>query len=326
MFAIEVAEDEQRSLCWTERAMPEPAAGEVLLQVRATAVNRADLLQRIGRYPPPRGITEVMGLEASGRVAALGEGVESVAVGDEVCALLAGGGYAQYVACPEAQLLARPPCLSLVEAAALPEAVFTAYLNLYMEGQLAAGEVALVHAGASGVGTAALQICRALGNRVYATASAGKLAGLSALGATASFDRAQEDFDGWIREHTDGRGADVILDVVGGSYLERNLSALAAGGRLVVIGLLGGLKGELALGRLLQRRLRVVGSVLRSRTVAEKAAIRDAIAAHVWPHVGAGMIRPVVECTMPIRDVEQAHALLRENRTVGKVLLEIGEG
>lgn len=323
MFAIEVAEDEARSLRWVERERPEPKAGEVLVEVVATAVNRADLLQRIGRYPPPAGVTEVMGLEAAGRVVALGAGVSGVARGDEVCSLLAGGGYAQFVSCPAAQLLPCPPSLSLVEAAALPEAIFTAYLNLYIEGALAPGEVALVHAGASGVGTAALQICRALGNEVYATASASKLSTLAELGATGSFDRADEDFVGWIKAQTKGRGADVILDVVGGNYLERNIAALAPGGRLVVIGLLGGVKATLDLGRLLPRRLRVVGSVLRSRPVSEKLAIRDAVRERVWPHVEQGRVRPIIDRVMPIAEVEAAHGLLRDNKSVGKVVLEL---
>ncbi|MBW2736946.1 MAG: NAD(P)H-quinone oxidoreductase [Deltaproteobacteria bacterium] len=323
MLAIDILKQEGHPLRWAERERPVPKTGEVVLEVVATAVNRADLLQRMGRYPPPQGVTDVMGLEASGRVVALGEGVQGVALGDEVCALLAGGGYAQYVACPESQLLPCPSSLTLVEAAALPEAIFTAYLNLYLEGELAPGEVALVHAGASGVGTAALQICRALGNGAYATASGGKLSALAALGAVASFDRAKEDFVTWIKDQTGGRGADVILDVVGGRYLERNLAALAPGGRLVVIGLLGGATGQLALGRLLQRRLRIVGSVLRGRSVEEKQAIRDAIIEQVWPHVETGAIRPVIDCVLPMAEIEQAHTLLRENRTVGKVLLEV---
>lgn len=323
MLAVQVADDKARSLSWSPLPRPTPAAGEVLLQVAATAVNRADLLQRIGRYPVPPGITDVMGLEAAGRIVELGPEVEGWTVGQEVGCLLAGGGYAQYAVCPAGQLLPRPSRLSLVELAALPEALFTAYLNLYLLGGLTAGEHALVHAAASGVGSIALQLCRALGNPVHGTASGGKLHRLGELGALTAIDREQDDFVARVREVTEGRGVDVILDPVGGAYLGRNIDALANGGRLVVIGLLGGASAELPLGKLLTRRLQVLGSVLRARPVAEKTRIRDGLMAAAWPAVERGEILPVIEEVRPITEVAEAHALLRDNRTVGKVILTV---
>lgn len=323
MLAVQVADDKARSLRWSPMPRPTPAAGEVLLEVAATAVNRADLLQRIGRYPVPPGITDVMGLEAAGRIVELGPEVQGWTVGQEVGCLLAGGGYAQYAVCPAGQLLSRPSRLSLVELAALPEALFTAYLNLYLLGRLSAGEHALVHAGASGVGSIALQLCRALGNPVHATASGGKLHRLSELGALTAIDREQDDFVARVREVTEGRGVDVILDPVGGAYLGRNIDALANGGRLVVIGLLGGASAELPLGKLLTRRLQVLGSVLRARPVSEKTAIRDGLLAAAWPAVERGEILPVIEEVRPITEVDEAHTLLRDNRTVGKVILTV---
>jgi putative PIG3 family NAD(P)H quinone oxidoreductase len=323
MKAVVVSTDDKKTMAWTDVERPRPAAGEVLMRVHATAVNRADLLQRIGKYPPPAGITNVMGLEAAGEIVELGEGVTDYAAGARVCCLLAGGGYAQYVNCPASQLFEIPDSMSFEQAAAMPEVLLTAYLNLYLEGQLQPGERALVHAGASGVGTAALQICRALGNDVYATASSGKLAGLKELGATATIDRESEDFVERVKQLTEGRGVDVILDVVGGSYLERNIRSLAPKGRLVVIGLLGGIEGTLALGLLLRKRLKVVGSVLRSRCVEEKSAICADARERVWPLVERGEIVPVIHSTLPIEQVSDAHGLLKQNSTVGKVILTV---
>ncbi|MCC6748592.1 MAG: NAD(P)H-quinone oxidoreductase [Deltaproteobacteria bacterium] len=323
MKAISVENDADRSLRWREHPTPRPGAGEVLLRVQATAVNRADLVQRAGAYPPPAGASEILGLEAAGVVAAVGEGVDGWSVGDEACCLLAGGGYAEYVACHHRVLLPVPRGLSVREAAALPEVFFTAYLNLFMEGGLAPGERALVHAGASGVGTAAVQLCRLFDRRIYVTASAGKLAALRELGADAAIDREAEDFVSRVHELTASQGVDVILDPVGGAYLSRNLTALSLGGRLVVIGLLGGARGELPMGMLLMRRLRIIGSVLRSRSVEEKAAIRDELLARVWPHFAAGALRPIVDRTLPIDRADEAHALLKSNATFGKVVLTI---
>ena len=323
MRAIIVRADPSRTMAWAAVAKPVVGPGEVLLRVRATALNRADLLQRRGLYPPPPGVTEVMGLEAAGEIEAVGPGVSLWKPGQRVCSLLAGGGYAEYAVCPVEQLLPIPEGLSFAQAAALPEALFTAYLNIYIEGELQPGKTALIHAGASGVGSAAIQLCAALGNPVYATASRAKLPLLAELGASRAIDREGEDFVAQVHEATSGRGVDLILDPVGGSYLARNIEVLAPQGVLVVIGLLGGNSGELALGQLLLRRLRIVGSVLRARPVADKGAIRDGLLARVWPHVEAGAIRPILHAEMSIAEVTQAHELLKSNSTSGKVVLHV---
>lgn len=321
-IAVESTSDTPR-LLWTEHPRPEPSPGEVLMKVHATAVNRADLLQARGRYPVPAGASTIMGLEAAGEVVEVGEGVDNVAVGDRVCALLTGGGYAEYVTSPASLLLPLPETLSMEEAAALPEVFYTAFLNLYLEGDLKEGERAVIHAAGSGVGTAALQLCRLTGNPVIGTASASKLDAILALGAERAIDRHREDFAEVIRELTEGRGVDVILDPVGANYLDANLKSLATGGRLILIGLLSGASAELSLGRLLMKRLQVKGSVLRSRTLAEKEAITDAFKARVWPHVASGELRPIIETVMPIEEADQAHRLLASNQTTGKIVLRV---
>lgn len=323
MKAIVVASDTRRSLRWQEVPEPTLGPGEVLINARATAVNRADLLQRKGRYAPPPGASEILGLEVAGEVVQCGEQVSGWSVGDRVCALLPGGGYAQYVVCPAELLLRVPGSLSFAEAAALPEALYTSYLNLYVEGRLRPSEHALIHAGASGIGTVAIQLCAALGSPVFATASAAKLPRLLQLGATAVFEREREDFVAGVQGLTEGRGVDVILDPVGGSYLTRNLAALAVGGRLVVIGLLGGAKGELPLGELLTRRLRIIGSVLRGRSVAEKAELTRELERRVWPLVATGKIRAVIDRVFAVTDAEAAHTLLQSNETTGKLVLTL---
>ena len=303
---------------------PEPGPGEVLVDVVATAVNRADVLQRRGHYPPPPGAPPYPGLECSGRVAALGEGVAGWAVGDEVCALLAGGGYAERVAVPSGQLLPVPAGLSLQEAAALPEVVCTVWSNVFQVAGLQPGEVLLVHGGTSGIGTMALQLASRHGARVVCTVgSPEKAARAEELGAERAVRYRDEDFVEVVRELTDGRGADVVLDSLGASYLDRNLRSLAVGGRLVVIGLMGGTRAELDLGRLLARRASVHGTTLRSRPAHEKAAVVEAVLAGVWPAVEAGEVRPVVDRVLPLEQVAEAHRVVEASEHVGKVVLAV---
>ena len=300
---------------------PVPGQGELLVRVAATAVNRADLLQRQGFYPPPPGASEVIGLECSGTVAAVGEGVEW-SVGDEVCALLAGGGYAELVVVPAGQVMPLPPGLDVVTAAALPEVACTVWSNVFMVAGLRPGEHLLVHGGAGGIGTCAIQLAVALGATVHTTAgSAEKRALCAELGATTTIDYREQDFVAVVREATDGHGADVVLDNMGASYLGRNVAALATEGRLVVIGMQGGTKGELDLGALLRKRGAVVATSLRARPVADKSAICAAVVEHVWPLVGDGRLRPVVHATMRLDEAAEAHRLLDSGDHTGKILL-----
>lgn len=297
----------------------EPGPGEVLLDVAATAVNRADLLQRRGFYPPPPGASDVLGLECSGTVAAVGDGVEGWSVGDQACALLAGGGYATGVVVPAEQLMAVPAGIDLVTAAALPEVAATVWSNVFMVAGLQPGELFLVHGGAGGIGTMAIQLATAYGARVAATAgSAEKLAVCTELGAELAINYRDEDFVEVVREHG---GADVILDNMGAKYLGRNVDALATEGRLVVIGMQGGTKGELDLGKLLGKRGAVIATSLRSRPVAEKGAICAALVEHVWPLVADGKVRPIVHATLPLEQVREAHTMLEDSVHVGKVVL-----
>ncbi len=304
---------------------PEPGPGEVLVDVAATAVNRADLLQRRGFYPPPPGASDVIGLECSGTVAALGEGVEGWSVGDEVCALLAGGGYAERVVVPVGQLMPVPAGLDLVTAAALPEVACTVWSNVFMVAGLRPGEHVLVHGGAGGIGTMAIQLAHELGARVYATAgSPEKLALCADLGADVTINYRDDDFVEVVKRESDGHGADVILDNMGAAYLPRNVDALAREGRLVVIGMQGGSKGELDLGVLLRKRGAVIATSLRSRPADDKAAICAAVAEHVWPLVEAGLVRPIVHRTLPLAQAGEAHALLDSGEAVGKIILTTG--
>ena len=299
---------------------PRPESGEVLIDVVATAVNRADTLQRMGHYPPPPGASDVIGLECSGRIAELGEGVEGWSVGDEVCALLAGGGYAARVAVPVGQVMPVPAGISLIEAASLPEVASTVWSNVFMTAHLRSGERFLVHGGAGGIGTMAIQLATARGASVFATAgSPKKLELCRSLGATAVSYR-DEDFVEVLR---DAGGAGVILDNMGAKYLGRNVDALATGGRLVVIGMQGGAKGELDLGVLLRKRASVTATSLRSRPVGEKAAICCGVVENVWPLVADGSIRPVVETTLPLESVAQAHQLMEDGGHVGKIVLTL---
>ena len=301
---------------------PEPGPGEVLLRVAATAVNRADLLQRQGHYPPPPGASDVLGLECSGTVAAVGEGVEGWSVGDEVCALLAGGGYAEQVVVPAGQVMPVPDGVDLVTAAALPEVACTVWSNVFMVAGLQPGEHLLVHGGAGGIGTFAIQLATALGAHVHTTAgSAEKLKVCADLGAETTINYREQDFVEEVRAATDGHGADVVLDNMGASYLSRNVDVLATEGRLVVIGMQGGSKGEIDLGALLRKRAAVVATALRARPVANKATICAAVVEHVWPLVADGRVKPVVHETRPLAQASDAHRSMEASDHVGKLLL-----
>jgi putative PIG3 family NAD(P)H quinone oxidoreductase len=301
---------------------PEAGPGEVLVRVAAAGVNRADLLQRMGQYPPPPGTPEYPGLEVSGTIEALGDGVDGWSVGDQVGALLSGGGYAELVAVPAGQLLPVPAGVSLVEAAALPEVACTVWANVFMTAQLQPGEVLLVHGGSSGIGTMAIQLAKAAGARVAVTAGTPeKLERCRALGADVLVNYKEQDFVEVVREATGGHGADVVLDTIGAKYLARNLDVLATNGRQVTIGLQGGARAELDLGLMMRKRVAVIAASLRARPAAEKATIVAAVREHVWPLVSDGVVRPVVHTTMPLADAAAAHELLESSTHVGKVLL-----
>lgn len=300
---------------------PTPGPGELLIDVRASGVNRADLMQRAGLYPPPPGASPVLGLECAGVVLALGEGAEGFAVGDRVCALLAGGGYASRVVCDARVCLPIPEGLGFVEGAAILEVFTTAWLNLKEEGALLPGERVLIWAAASGVGTAALQLCARWGNPVWAVASAPKLPVCLSLGAAGATDRRAGDLAADLRAFTDGRGVDVILDPVGASALDLNLRALALGGRLVLIGLLGGREAPIDLGRVLMKRLRIQGSTLRGRSAAEKGRLLTAMREALWPSFVDGSLRPIIDRALPITEAEQALAYVGSDVSVGKVVL-----
>ena len=300
----------------------EPGPGELAIAVAATAVNRADLLQRQGFYPPPPGASDVIGLECSGTVAALGEGVEGWAVGDEVCALLAGGGYASRVVVPAGQVMPVPDGVDLVTAAAIPEVAATVWSNVFMVAGLKPSETFLVHGGAGGIGTFAIQLAHQLGARVLTTGGTpDKLAACAALGADVTINYRDQDFVEVAKGATDGAGVDVILDNMGAKYLGRNVDALALEGRLVIIGMQGGSKGELDIGALLRKRGAVIATSLRSRPVGEKTAICAALVEHVWPLVAEGLVRPVVHGTMPLEEVAAAHALMESGEHMGKIVL-----
>ncbi|MCR9279636.1 MAG: NAD(P)H-quinone oxidoreductase [Pseudomonadaceae bacterium] len=315
---------ESEQLLWQDHPEPSPGPGEVVIDIHATAINRADLVQRSGGYPPPPGASPILGLECAGVVSEVDSAVSSFAVGDRVCALLSGGGYAERVAVPAGQVLPIPAGLDYEQAAALPEVFATAYLNLFMEAGLQPGESALLHAGASGVGTAGIQLCKAFHNPCYVTAgSAEKIAQCVELGALAGADRHGESFSDLIPKWTDGRGVDVILDPVGAGYLADNLAGLALDGRLVIIGLMGGAVTEVNLGLMMMKRLRIIGSTLRARPIAGKARVMDALRARVWPKIEAGEIKPIIEKAFPMSDVETAYELVASNQTVGKVVLNV---
>ncbi|MEV6687785.1 NAD(P)H-quinone oxidoreductase [Streptomyces sp. NPDC051130] len=312
------------ALVWAEAPDPVAGQGEVLVEVAASAVNRADVLQRQGYYDPPPGASRHPGLECSGRIVAVGQGVSGWSVGDEVCALLAGGGYAERVAVPAGQLLPVPAGVDLVTAAALPEVVTTVWSNVFMVAGLRPGETLLVHGGSSGIGTMAIQLGKAVGARVAVTAGGKeKLERCAELGADILIDYREQDFVEELRSATDGAGADVILDIVGAKYLARNLDALAVNGRLAVIGLQGGVKAELNLGALMAKRAAVTATSLRARPLEEKTAIVAAVREHVWPLVSTGRVRPVVHAAYPMAEAAEAHRVMESSAHVGKLLLTV---
>ncbi len=307
-----------------ERPVPVAGQGEVLIKVAAAGVNRPDVEQRKGTYPPPPGASDIPGLEIAGTVAALGPDASGLTIGDAVCALVSGGGYAEYCTAPMAQCLPVPKGLGLVEAAALPETFFTVWQNVFDRARLKAGEIILIHGGSSGIGTTAIQMAKAMGARVLTTAGSDeKCAACQRLGADRAINYNTEDFVAVVQAETRKKGADVILDMVGGLYFERNIAALAIEGRLSVIALLGGRDAKLDLALLLRKRLTVVGSVLRARTVAEKGAVAEQLRHHVWPLIASGKIKPVIDSTFPLADAAKAHARMETSAHVGKIVLKI---
>jgi putative PIG3 family NAD(P)H quinone oxidoreductase len=310
------------ALVLDEVPAPTPATGEVLVRVAAAGVNRADLMQRQGFYPPPPGASAYPGLEVSGTVSALGEEVTGWLVGDQVCALLSGGGYAEQVAVPATQLLPVPAGVSLIDAAALPEVASTVWSNVFMSANLQPGQTVLIHGGSSGIGTMAIQLARAVGARIAVTAGTpDKLAVCRALGAEILVNYRDQDFVEVLNDATHGVGADVILDNLGAKYLARNVSALAVNGRLVIIGLQGGAKAELDINALLRKCAAVIATSLRGRPAGEKAAIVAAVRERVWPLIESGQVKPVVHRTFPLAQAAEAHRELEAGANVGKVLL-----
>ena len=311
-------------LTLTEVPDPFPGPGDVVIDIAAAGLNRADLLQRRGLYPPPPGAPPYPGMECSGTISAIGEGVSRWRPGDQVCALLGGGGYAEKVAVPAGQVLPVPAGVGLVAAAALPEAACTVHSNVVALGRLAAGETLLIHGGASGIGTFAIQLGRALGVTVACTAGTpDKLGRCRALGAALAISYRDEDFVTALSEFTGGRGADVILDVMGASYLMRNLAALASNGRLVIIGMQGGTRAEIDLSALSRKRASVIATTLRARPEQEKSAIVAAVREQVWPLVEAGQIQPVIEAVLPLAEAGRAHELMESGTHTGKILLQV---
>jgi NADPH2:quinone reductase len=311
----------------TQRPVPVPAAGEVLIKVVAAGVNRPDVFQRKGAYAPPPGASDLPGLEVAGHVVALGAGVDAWKTGDAVCALVSGGGYAEYVCAPGVQCLPVPRGLSLTEAAGLPETFFTVWVNVFQRAGLKAGESLLVQGGSSGIGVTAIQLAHAFGNRVFATAgSAEKCRQCEALGADLAINYRERDFVEAVRAATDGRGVDVILDMVGGDYVPREIAALADDGRLSLIAFLGGSKTTLDMGDIMRRRLTITGSTLRPRPVAFKGMVARELREKVWPLIEAGRIRPVIYRTFALEQASEAHALMETSTHVGKILLAVGDG
>jgi NADPH2:quinone reductase len=296
----------------------------VLIRVAAAGVNRPDVMQRKGLYPPPPGASDVPGLEVAGTIETMGEGVREWRGGDTVCALVAGGGYAEYCVAPASQCLAVPRGVSVIAAAAIPETFFTVWTNVFERGGLQARETALFHGGSSGIGTTAIQLASARGARVFVTAGSDeKCRACETLGAERAINYRSEDFVEVVKDRTDGRGVDLILDIIGAPYLDRNLRALAMAGRLVQIGLIGGSEAPLDLRRVLGRRLTITGSTLRPRTVEEKSAIADALRREVWPLIETGRVKPVIYRTFPLRDAAAAHRLMESSEHIGKIVLTV---
>jgi len=325
MRAVEISKyGAPEVLMLVQRPDPVPAAGEVLIAVEAAGVNRPDVVQRLGKYPPPPGASDLPGLEVAGVVAALGDGVAGWSIGDPICALLAGGGYAELAAVPYEQCLPIPTGLSAIQAAGLPETFFTVWTNVFQRGKLQAGETILIHGGSSGIGTTAIQLAKACGAHVLATAGADdKCAAIRDLGADHVFNYRAQD---WVVEGkrvTDGRGVDLILDIVGGDYIARNLDLLAIDGRLVQIAFLKSAKAEVDFSLLMRKRLTMTGSTLRPRTPAEKGAIARELQQHVWPLIERGVVAPVIHQVFPLAEAAAAHRLMEESTHIGKLILQV---
>jgi NADPH2:quinone reductase len=325
MIAIEISSPGgPEVLVPVDRPVPTIGPGDVLVKVAAAGVNRPDVLQRQGRYPPPPGVTDIPGLEVAGTIERVGAAVTNWRIGDRVCALVSGGGYAEFCLVPAPQCLPIPRGLDLVHAAGIPETTFTVWTNVFERGKLARGESILIHGGSSGIGTTAIQLARATGARVFATAgSADKCAACEALGADQAFNYRDTDFVAAIKQATNGRGVDVVLDMVAGEYVQRNIDVLALDGRLVMIGRQGGVKSEIDIMPILRKRLILTGSTLRTRSVDEKGALAAAVHQHVWPLLESGAVRVVVHQTFPLRDAAAAHRMMESSAHVGKLVLQV---
>lgn len=304
------------------RPVPQPGAGEVLIRVAAAGVNRPDIVQRIGAYPPPPGVTSIPGLEVAGEVVAAGEGVPPEVVGQPMCALLAGGGYAEYVVAPLGQCLTVPAALTMVEAAAMPETLFTVWTNLFERGYASEGEIALVHGGTSGIGTMAISLCNLFGVEVIVTAgSDDKVAACLAHGADHAINYKTEDFVDRVKAITGGRGVNIVLDMIGGEYVARNIKCMADDGRHVSIAAQGGMQATVPVWEIMRRRLTLTGSTLRARDVAFKSLVADELARTVWPHVEAGKLKPVIDRTFPLAEAAEAHRHMESGAHMGKIVL-----
>jgi NADPH:quinone reductase len=326
MIAIEISTfGGPEVLVPAERPRPVPAAGEVLIKVAAAGVNRPDVAQRRGGYPPPAGASDIPGLEVSGTITEVGPGgvgAGGYQIGDEVCALVSGGGYAEFCVAPAVQCLPLPRGLDMVQAGAIPETSFTVWNNVFERGRLKPGEWILIHGGSSGIGTIAIQLAHALGSRVLATAgSAEKCAACERLGAARAINYRETDFVAAVRDMTGGRGVDVVLDMVGGDYVPRNIDVLAVEGRLVQIGLQAGATAQLNMGPLLVKRLTITASTLRARSVQEKGAVAAAVRSNVWPLLESGAVKPIIHATFPLRAAADAHRLLESSQHIGKIVL-----
>jgi putative PIG3 family NAD(P)H quinone oxidoreductase len=325
MIAIEIPQPGgPEVLVPVERPVPAIGPGDVLVKVGAAGVNRPDVLQRQGRYPPPPGITDIPGLEVAGTIEAVGSSVTSWQPGDRVCALVSGGGYAEFCAVPAPQCLPAPRGMDVTHAAAIPETTFTVWTNVFERGRLTKGETILVHGGSSGIGTTAIQLAHAAGAHVYATAGSGeKCAACESLGAQKAINYRQTDFVAAIKDLTNGRGVDVVLDMVAGDYVQRNIEVLAMNGRLVMIGRQGGVKSEIDVMPILRKRLVLTGSTLRTRSVEEKGALAQSVYQHVWPLFESGAVRVIVHQTFPLSHAAEAHRLMESSAHVGKIVLQV---
>ena len=325
MLAIEISQPGgPEVLVPVERPVPSIGPREVLVRVAAAGVNRPDILQRQGRYPPPPGVTDIPGLEIAGTIDSVGPGVTTWRAGDRVCALVSGGGYAEFCAVPAPQCLPAPRGMHVTQAAAIPETTFTVWTNVFERGRLTSGESILIHGGSSGIGTTAIQLAHALGARVFATAgSAEKCAACEAIGAERAINYREADFVAAIKELTSGRGVDVVLDMVAGDYVQRNIEVLAMDGRLVMIGRQGGVKSEIDVMPILRKRLVLTGSTLRTRSVEEKGAIARAVHQQVWPLFESGKVRVIVHQTFPLQDAAAAHRLMESSTHIGKIVLQV---